>query len=344
MFWWRRYELLNKHVYWSCNHMILVTILFKTGTTVRAVYIWCLREELERVPPLSANICQRKLALALEWCQRHGHDRYCRQIQSMDYYPRWMFLAVRSSGRQKAELCLLRIHLQVLENLADNPRNEVWVLSGLPVKGALERLAERVPGGSSSQRMGVSLRRRRLVRGLILWASEWGWKDKVDGKLGFRVEGAPTLRSLTTWASFFFSDQWFQMTWMTVQFTERTTSIVWRFSSGFNWINQWQPGTLTTIFATPSENAMVFASSPAKILSKCFKQHFTLDSGRRDLTPWRSCVLTARRGDWGRRKRVCQHWSGCSRFRVCVGARHRWRRKVAKKVEWIGQCRERVDK
>ena len=109
-----------------------------------------------------------------------------------------MFLAVRSSGRQKAELCLLRIHLQVLENLADNPRNEVWVLSGLPVKGALERLAERVPGGSSSQRMGVSLRRRRLVRGLILWASEWGWKDKVDGKLGFRVEGAPTLRFLTT--------------------------------------------------------------------------------------------------------------------------------------------------
>ncbi|KAI5983573.1 glycosyltransferase family 20-domain-containing protein [Pisolithus marmoratus] len=33
----------------------------------------------------------------------------------------------------------------VLESMADDPKYEIWVLSGLPVKGALERLAERVP-------------------------------------------------------------------------------------------------------------------------------------------------------------------------------------------------------
>ncbi|KAI6030074.1 glycosyltransferase family 20-domain-containing protein [Pisolithus marmoratus] len=35
--------------------------------------------------------------------------------------------------------------IRVLESMADDPKNEIWVLSGLPVKGALERLAERVP-------------------------------------------------------------------------------------------------------------------------------------------------------------------------------------------------------
>ncbi|KAI6023019.1 glycosyltransferase family 20-domain-containing protein [Pisolithus microcarpus] len=35
--------------------------------------------------------------------------------------------------------------MQVLEKLADDPNNEIWVLSGLPVKGALERLAQKVP-------------------------------------------------------------------------------------------------------------------------------------------------------------------------------------------------------
>ncbi|KAI6013261.1 glycosyltransferase family 20-domain-containing protein [Pisolithus marmoratus] len=36
--------------------------------------------------------------------------------------------------------------IRVLESMADDPKNGIWVLSGLPVKGALERLAERVPG------------------------------------------------------------------------------------------------------------------------------------------------------------------------------------------------------
>ncbi|KAI6030068.1 glycosyltransferase family 20-domain-containing protein [Pisolithus marmoratus] len=35
--------------------------------------------------------------------------------------------------------------MRVLESMADDPKNEIWVLSGLPVKGALERPAERVP-------------------------------------------------------------------------------------------------------------------------------------------------------------------------------------------------------
>ena len=57
--------------------------------------------------------------------------------------------------------------MQVLENLADDLRNEVWVLSRLSVKGTLERLAKRVPSVESSQKMGVLLGPRRLVRVLM---------------------------------------------------------------------------------------------------------------------------------------------------------------------------------
>lgn len=35
--------------------------------------------------------------------------------------------------------------MRVLERMVGDPMNEIWVLSGLPVKGALERLVERVP-------------------------------------------------------------------------------------------------------------------------------------------------------------------------------------------------------
>ncbi|KAG6902864.1 hypothetical protein DXG01_000632, partial [Tephrocybe rancida] len=35
--------------------------------------------------------------------------------------------------------------LRVLEKLVADPRNEVWLLSGLRVRGVLERIAERVP-------------------------------------------------------------------------------------------------------------------------------------------------------------------------------------------------------
>ena len=36
--------------------------------------------------------------------------------------------------------------LNVLERLVEDPRNEVWLLSGLRVKGVLGRVAERLPG------------------------------------------------------------------------------------------------------------------------------------------------------------------------------------------------------
>jgi len=36
--------------------------------------------------------------------------------------------------------------LNVLERLVEDPRNEVWLLSGLRVKGVLERVADRLPG------------------------------------------------------------------------------------------------------------------------------------------------------------------------------------------------------
>jgi trehalose 6-phosphate synthase/phosphatase len=36
--------------------------------------------------------------------------------------------------------------LEVLTSLAEDSRNDVWLLSGLPIKDVLERVAEKVPG------------------------------------------------------------------------------------------------------------------------------------------------------------------------------------------------------
>ncbi len=35
--------------------------------------------------------------------------------------------------------------LNVLKSLAENKNNEVWLLSGLQVKGVLDRVAEKIP-------------------------------------------------------------------------------------------------------------------------------------------------------------------------------------------------------
>ena len=56
--------------------------------------------------------------------------------------------------------------MQALENLADDPRNEVWVLSGLPVKGALERLAERVPGVGIVAENGCFIKTKEARKGI----------------------------------------------------------------------------------------------------------------------------------------------------------------------------------
>lgn len=36
--------------------------------------------------------------------------------------------------------------LEVLKTLSDDKRNDVWLLSGLPVRDVLERVEEKVPG------------------------------------------------------------------------------------------------------------------------------------------------------------------------------------------------------
>ena len=51
-----------------------------------------------------------------------------------------------SEADKKGEVVIPETVLGVLEKLVEDRRNEVWLLSGLRMRGVLERIAERVPG------------------------------------------------------------------------------------------------------------------------------------------------------------------------------------------------------
>ena len=52
----------------------------------------------------------------------------------------------KAGGDKKGEVAIPEGVLSVLEKLVEDRRNEVWLLSGLRMRGVLERIAERVPG------------------------------------------------------------------------------------------------------------------------------------------------------------------------------------------------------
>lgn len=48
--------------------------------------------------------------------------------------------------RQGTPFVVPRDVLDILNKLKDDPKNEVWVLSGLPIKGGMDQIADNVPG------------------------------------------------------------------------------------------------------------------------------------------------------------------------------------------------------
>lgn len=65
--------------------------------------------------------------------------------------------------------------IKVLERLTEDVRNEVWVLSGLPIKGALEKVAERVP------RVGIVAENGCFIKVREIGSKKGGVGEFVDG-------------------------------------------------------------------------------------------------------------------------------------------------------------------
>ncbi|KAI6016532.1 glycosyltransferase family 20 protein, partial [Pisolithus marmoratus] len=105
----------------------------------------------------------------------------------------------------------------VLESMADDPKNEIWVLSGLPVKVALERVAERVPKVGIVAENGCFVKTREISKKSGGQSNGARWINMV-ASLGFAWKG-PCVEILNyrTPASFV---------------EERATSVVWRFWTG----------------------------------------------------------------------------------------------------------------
>lgn len=102
----------------------------------------------------------------------------------------------------------------LLNKLAEDPKNEVWVLSGLPVKGALEVLAEKVPKVGIVAENGCFIKTRPTRGGGSQWINmvanfNLSWKPLCMELLNYFTERTP--------GSFV---------------EEREASVVWRFWSG----------------------------------------------------------------------------------------------------------------
>ncbi|KAG6333800.1 hypothetical protein ID866_5295 [Astraeus odoratus] len=113
--------------------------------------------------------------------------------------------------------------VKVLERLAEDPKNEVWVLSGLPVRGTLERLAERLPGVGIVAENGCFIKTRGVsgkVNGYANGASKGKWINMV-ANLDFAWKG-PCVEIL----------HYFTERTPGSFVEERDASIIWRFWTG----------------------------------------------------------------------------------------------------------------
>ncbi|KAI6022074.1 glycosyltransferase family 20-domain-containing protein [Pisolithus marmoratus] len=110
--------------------------------------------------------------------------------------------------------------MRMLESMSDDPKNEIWVLSGLPVKGVFEKFAERVPRVGIVAENGCFVKTREIsnksggqsngARWINMVANlDFAWKGPCVEILNYFTERTP--------GSFV---------------EERATSVVWRFWTG----------------------------------------------------------------------------------------------------------------
>ncbi|KAF9241274.1 glycosyltransferase family 20 protein [Melanogaster broomeanus] len=104
--------------------------------------------------------------------------------------------------------------LALLKRLSDDKRNEVWLLSGLPVKGALDKIADAVPGLGIVAENGCFVKTRETAKAPAKWIDmvanlNFTWKGPCIEILNYFTERTP--------GSFV---------------EEREASIIWRFWTG----------------------------------------------------------------------------------------------------------------
>ncbi|KAF8439720.1 glycosyltransferase family 20 protein [Boletus edulis BED1] len=104
--------------------------------------------------------------------------------------------------------------LALLKRFADDPRNELWLLSGLPVKGVLDKIAAAVPGVGIVSENGCFIKTRETNKTPATWINmvanmNFTWKGPCVEILNYFTERTP--------GSFV---------------EEREASIVWRFWTG----------------------------------------------------------------------------------------------------------------
>ncbi|THH17685.1 hypothetical protein EW146_g3181 [Bondarzewia mesenterica] len=104
--------------------------------------------------------------------------------------------------------------LAVVGKLADDPKNEVWLLSGLPVKGALEEVAKTIP------KVGLVAENGCFIKTLPGKNGEFSWINMVTNfNLTWKSACVEILNYFTERTPGSFVE-------------EREASVVWRFSSG----------------------------------------------------------------------------------------------------------------
>ncbi|KAL1937908.1 hypothetical protein VTO73DRAFT_12658 [Trametes versicolor] len=189
------------------NHVVTQTAqAFVTSFLVR-----CLRSNLEHMQSDSISVAALDVSRVLP---RYRHSQ--KRLLLIDFegtlWERDMRTIARNAGvRESPSFEPPKAAIDVLNKLAEDPRNEVWLLSGLPVKGSLEIVAEKAPHVGIVAENGCFIKPRPDRDGKSNWISmvanfNLTWKASCLEMLQYFTERTP--------GSFI---------------EEREASIVWRF-------------------------------------------------------------------------------------------------------------------
>ncbi|KAH9915312.1 glycosyltransferase family 20-domain-containing protein [Fomitopsis serialis] len=173
-----RWEDLHNHVVTQSAQAFVTSFLVR-----------CLRANIEHLQGDAAEVASLDVSLLVP---RYRHSE--KRLLLIDFEGTMWIRDMRRLGR--AEFNPPKEAIDVLNRLAEDPRNEVWLLSGLPVKGMLDIVAEMVPKIGIVAENGCYIRTRPTRGGEPTWVNmvanfNLTWKAPCLEILNYFTERTP---------------------------------------------------------------------------------------------------------------------------------------------------------
>ncbi|EPS95484.1 hypothetical protein FOMPIDRAFT_141689 [Fomitopsis schrenkii] len=173
-----RWEDLHNHVVTQSAQAFVTSFLVR-----------CLRANIEHLQSDAAEVASLDVSLLLP---RYRHS--AKRLLLVDFEGTMWIRDMRKLGR--AEFNPPKEAIDVLNKLAEDPKNEVWLLSGLPVKGMLDVVAEMAPKIGVVAENGCFIKTRPPRSGGSTWMNmvanfNLTWKASCLEILNYFTERTP---------------------------------------------------------------------------------------------------------------------------------------------------------